>query len=317
MPHARVGDELLSRRYTVEELPLNGGYKQYINPNGKVAITKSKYYDYPFLSGMTKNISRNKELSYAFAQLYNVTVPATIRTVNFDEASKFLATHGRVIVKPTELGGSYGLTLDITHPSQLREAIVKATINGSSPLIQEQFIGEEVRFTVIGGKVQSVVLRETPRVIGDGKKTVAELIQAENEVRKTLVFPLFSYPPLTAEIIPGHFINDTTVLAESEILELSKTTTRHGASFYGVLETIHPSYIEIVERLASRLNPPFLVLDLMVKDLNAEAQPNNYIFLEFNTAPALVVYSSIRGGDTPDVIGRIADLVDEYSQLSS
>ncbi len=318
MAFSGLGDELLSRGYTQIELDLGNSYIQYISPNGKVAISKSQFYDYPFISGITKTISRDKELSYAFAQELGVTVPNTIRTDKFQDATKFLATHGRVIVKPTELGGGQGLTLNITDPSQLSRAIKHATYEKSIPLIQEQFIGEEVRFTIIGGKVKSAILRQTPRVVGDGNKSIAELIEIENKARESLVFPLLSYPQLSPEIISDEFINDLRVPGENEVVELSNATTiAKGASFYGILDLIHSSYLAIAERLALRLNPPFLVVDFMIKDWRTEATQNNYVFLEFNTAPALAVYTSIRSGDKPDIIAKMADLVDHYVQLSA
>ena len=314
MPYAGLSDELISRGYVVKQLPIGQGYKQYIAPNGKVAITKARLYEYPFISRITKTISQDKELSYAFARLLDVVVPETLRTTSFEQANAFLAKYGRVITKPTKLGGSKGITLNITRPEQLNEAILHATFDDEPPLIQEQFVGEEVRFTVIRGKVHSVVLRQTPRVVGDGQKTVAELIKAENKARESLVFPLRTYAQLSSEIIPEHFITDSRVLAESEVQELSLATSfATGASFYGVLNTTHASYIEIAERLAARLNPHFLVVDLMINNRQSPAAPGNYIFLEFNTAPTLAVYTSLRDGDTPDVIAKIADLIDEYS----
>ena len=68
--------------------------------------------------------------------------------------------------------------------------------------------------------------------------------------------------------------------------------------------------------MAANVNPPFLVIDIMVKQWKSELQPEDYIFLEFNTAPALEIYTSIRAGETPDTIARLADLVDEYAHIA-
>lgn len=317
MIYAGLGDELLSRGYALEQLPLGGRYRQYISPNGKVAITKTAHYEYPFMPRVTKTISQDKELSYALAKFLNVSVPATLRSGSLHQASDFLDKYKRIIIKPAEKGGGQGLSLNITENSQLSDALSKATFGDSLPLIQEQFMGDEIRFTVISGRVQSAILRQTPRVVGDGHTTVAELIKIENKVRETLIFPLLTYPQLTGLIIPKHFLHDSRVLGKLEVVELNNSTMiRNGASFYGISESVHPSYVEIAERLADRLNPTFLVVDLMIKQWKSKATANNYIFLEFNTAPALAVYSSIRGGDKPNIIALIANLIDEYAKLS-
>ncbi len=318
MAYALLRDELLSRGYTYNELTLNRVYKQYLSPENKVIITKSDYYDYPFVSAVTKTISKDKVQSYAFAKLHGITIPSTVHTSDFEEAKQFLAVYKRVVVKPAELGGSKGLTVNITDENQLKLAITDATFKGNTPLIQKQFIGEEVRFTVIGGKVRSAILRRTPRVVGDGKKTVSELIKQENTLRESLIFPTLSYPQLSGKIIAEEYITSTKVLNENEILELSNATMiRNGASIYGILESVHPSYIEIAEGLAAHLNPPFLVIDLMIDQWNKQATADSYVFLEFNTAPALEFFTSLRGGDTPDVIKHIADLIDKYATLTN
>ncbi|MFZ3010150.1 MAG: hypothetical protein WA030_04000 [Candidatus Microsaccharimonas sp.] len=315
MPHT-LKDELIRRGYVYSERILDRRYKQFFTPGGKLVITKGGYYDYPFVTQTTKKISKDKTLSYKFAINEGINVPKSLQTSNLAQAEAFLETYKKVIVKPAELGGSKGLTVDITDNDSLKKAIEKATFNGETPLIQEQFIGEELRMTILEGKVCSAMLRKTPRVVGDGTHTIQQLIEAENIERSKLSFPLITYPQLEASMFVEGLFYSQDVPDEDEIVELSRATViKRGASLYGVLEEVHPSYIAIAEKLAAQLNPPMLVVDLMVKDHTIPATDSNYIFLEFNTSPSLYIYSSIRSGDRPDVISKFADLVDTYASL--
>jgi D-alanine-D-alanine ligase-like ATP-grasp enzyme len=256
----------------------------------------------------------NKLEAYALAKLHNVRTPETIRTDDYDQARDFLTEHKHVIVKPSNQAGSRGLTVDVKTEDELKSAIATATFDGYAPLIQEQFIGEEMRLTVLKGKVRSAILRTTPQVVGDGVRSVRELIAAENIERESLHFQLLSYPQLDSSNIPAKYLEDETILSGGEILELSKSTMiRNGASYYGVMNGIHPDYIAIAETLAQRLNPPMLVIDLMMRDHTAPVDSDNYIFLEFNTAPAPAVYSSLRAGDSPDIVKEIVEMIDECS----
>lgn len=314
MGFALLRDELLSRGYTYIPATPDKNYKQYVSPNGKFSLTKTGHYDYPFVSESTTAICRDKTRSYDLVDKLGLSIPRTLQTFGLEPAKEFLDTYKRVIVKPVDSRGSKGLTLNITNHEQLEEAISHASINQHPPLIQEQFIGEEIRFTVIDGKVQSAILRRSPRLTGDGSSTVAQLIEAENKVRETLVFPLLTYPQLTDAVIPKEYFTDTRIPANGEVVELSNSTMiRGGASFYGILNEVHESYIRLVEELASKVSPAFLVVDLMVKQWKSPVQPTDYVFLEFNTDPGLVVYTSLRGGDTPDVIAKVADLLDTYA----
>ncbi len=317
MGFALLREELISRGYVYKALTLGRLYKQYFTPAGKLVITKTAYYDYPFVSYTAREICLNKAKSYQLAQNLGVTIPHTVHTSDLQVANDFLARYKRVVVKPHNLGGSKGLTLNVTEPGQLKAAIDEASVGDEVPLIQEQFIGEEIRFTVIAGKVHSAILRQTPRVVGNGHSTVAELVDVENKARETLQFPTLSYPQLTNAIIPEALLRSSRVPLEGEIIEFSNATMiRGGASFYGILNEVHQSLVALVERMAANVNPPFLVIDIMVKQWKSELQPEDYIFLEFNTAPALEIYTSIRAGETPDTIARLADLVDEYAHIA-
>lgn len=314
MAFALLRDELLSRGYSFVPASADVAYKQYISPNGKLILKKTGHYDYPFVSESTTAICKDKTQSYNLVEALGLSIPRTLQTFDLEAAKTFLDEYSRVIVKPVNSRGGKGLTLNITNEEHLKQAIAHASISEHPPLIQEQFIGEEIRFTVIGGRVQSAILRRSPRIVGDGVSTIAELIQKENEMRSTLVFPLLTYPQLTDAFIPKEYFTDTRIPAVGEIVELSNSTMiRGGASFYGILGEIHESFINLVEELASKVSPAFLVVDLMVKQWQNPVQPNDYVFLEFNTDPGLVVYTSLRGGDTPDVIAKIADLLDTYA----
>ncbi|MDB5165709.1 MAG: Cyanophycin synthase [Candidatus Saccharibacteria bacterium] len=309
-----LSGELLQRGYIYSELILERRYKQYLSPNGKFLFTKGAHYNYPFISRDVYEMSKDKLRSYEFAQLHDVAIPATLHTSDLDRAKPFLARHKRVVVKPFDGSASKGLTVDVTTDIQLEQALHAATFDDKAPLVQEQFIGEEIRLTALDGVVRSVILRQTPRVVGDGSSSISELIAVENEDRQNLQFPFISYPQLDAVNIPEHLLRSKQIPAHGEIIELSKTTMiRHGASFYGVTDQVHPSYVQIAEHLVSQLNAPMLVVDLMVKDYTHQASDNNYIFLEFNTAPHLEIYSLLRSGDQPDIIRMLADMVDAYA----
>lgn len=309
-------DILHERGYTDSEFSIDRLYRQYTSPNKKSVMTKAGFYHFPFISSFAKSLSKDKMRSYNFAESLGFKIPQTLQTSSLERATEFLYKNKRIISKPLHKSGGQGLTVDITKTNQLEGALQAAEFDGVAPLLQEQFIGEEIRLTVLRGVVVSVILRRSPRVIGDGTQTISQLIAGENDLRRKLSFPFLSYPQLSSENIAKEYMDSTAVLAADQVLELSKTTMiKHGASFYGVSDAVHPSYVKIATELASRLNPAMLIIDLMVKNYTDEASDDNYVFLEFNTSPSLIVYSSLRAGDQPDVPSMLADMLDEYSSI--
>lgn len=316
-PHLTLIEALQNRGYQYKELEIDGrNYKEFIAPNGWRWFTSKGYYYYPFVSVNAFKISRDKSLSNALVEQLGIPIPHSIQTSDFVTAEKFLKQHSKIIVKPLSGSGSKGLTLNIEDNVQLSAAMEYASSPESPPLIQKQFFGEEVRFTVLNGKVESVILRETPRIIGDGKSSIKELIVLENRRREKLIFPTLTYPLLDGSIIETHLLNSSRILEKQEVLELSKATMiKNGASFYGITGSIHRSYCDIAERLALYLNPSMIVVDLMLHDYTAPATNENYVFLEFNTSPSTRIYSSLRSGDTPYIVDQLADMLDEHSKL--
>ena len=165
-------------------------------------------------------------------------------------------------------------------------------------LVQSQFVGQEVRLTVINRKIRSALLRQKPQVIGDGKTTVKNLIEQENGARRALQHVQTPYPVLDDSLVPLDLLQSTVVPAIGEVVELSKSTMiRGGASMYEILPEVHSSYIQAVESAIQGLGDGFFVVDLMVASYSQAATPDNYIFLEMNLAPALTLYYSCRDSD--------------------
>lgn len=316
-PSSSFSEALTKRGYVYSPFELNSElFHRYAAPNGWNWIYGKSFRTYPFIAIATRKISSDKLASYEFARMNNVTIPHTMHTADQKAANGFLADYKQIVVKPLSESGGAGLTVGITNKRQLKKAMKYAAVGKNPVLLQEQFIGQELRFTIVKGKVASIILRQTPRIVGNGKDTIAALIKKENEERSVLVFPELSYPLLSAEIIDKSLIKSKAVPSKGEVIELSKSTMiRKGASFLGVTKDVHASYSEIALRLANALSPALLIVDLMVTDYTIPATDSNYVFLEFNTAPGPKIYSSIRSGDQPPIIDMVADLIDEYSKI--
>lgn len=297
-------------------------------PDGKEAIfsapdrqpwlTKISHIHYPFTQPSVRELSIDKAKAYEYATTKNVPVPYTHSLAIDDEfeharATTLLETHEKLIVKPNNSSLSKGLTLNITNTDKLHKAIAHARdVKSHDVLIQEQVDGEEIRFIVMKGEVKAALLRQSARVVGDGRSTVAELLKKENQTRQTLVFPYIHYPQLDETMIDPTYFKDQTVLEEGKVLRLNRATMiRNGCSVYNVLDTVHPSYIDAVERLATDVETDFMAVDFLLKDYTAQATENNFWFLEFNTSPVLKLCYGCRDGNMFDVVPLLAALIDD------
>lgn len=269
---------------------------------------------YPGNSEEVREISIYKNKGYSVAQKAGFPVPFTYKieeAVDNNILDNMLRRYTTLIVKPEDSSLGKGLTIGITTRSQLTDAIAAARLVSSSVLVQQQVTGQEIRFTVIEGKVVAALLRETARVVGDGVSTIATLIQKENERRSQLVFEVISYPPLDASIVGEDLLNSTVVPANNEVIELaSSTMIRGGCSIYNVLDTVHPTYSTEVEKLVAKIGASFIVVDVFCSEYTVEASPDNHWLIEFNTAPVLKLFYACRDGRHFDIVPRLVDMID-------
>lgn len=311
-----LAKELSSMGYTaLEHVENDKTIVTFTSPEGAVWSTRVTTLRYPFTTPTVVALSTNKEEATKHVLSKGINAPATLRLVkdSIDELAieDFLYKYKRIVVKPLDRSLSLGLTTDImTMPKALR-AVKNAAEYSSGVLLQEQVFGDEVRFAVIDGKVSAALMRRTPRVVGDGVSTVAELVAAENEQRKAIDYTLVQYPLLTADLIHKS-VDMSAVPAEGEVVELSRATMiSRGCSVSDVLEQVHPSYIEIVEGLVRELDAGFIVVDIFLKDFHEPAADDNYWFIEFNTSPVLKLFYSCRDGKMHDIIPVLAKAIDK------
>jgi len=316
-------NEFENRGYSASEEIINDRrIVTFTSPSGRTWKTSASRLSYPFNSRRIRDVSVNKELAYEFAQKQSFSTPYTYyvsetNEVTSSEIDNMLDRYRKLIVKPADSSLSRGLTLNIQSSDGLRKAILHARTISPTILIQEQVEGEEIRFVVINGKVAAALLRRTPRVVGDGILTVAELIRKENVEREALDIAYLTYPLLSETIIEPSLMTNDNVLALGAALELNRATMiKNGASIYDVIDQVHPSYIASIEKFVAQLDAKFIVVDIFFKDFTSQQQTDNYWFIEFNTSPVLKLFYGCRDGKMFDIVPSLVGIIDQWLHKS-
>lgn len=309
-----LAKELAAQGYTVSEAYEDDHlYVTFQSPRGAVWRTRAARLDYPVTSETAQLLAIDKDKATQYVVSKGMSAPATMR-LQGDESDAmvedFINKYHKVVVKPLDRSLSLGLKTDITTLEKAKTAIRHATEFSETALMQEQVFGEEIRFTVVAGKVMAALLRRTPRVTGDGKSSVRELIAKENEARAKIDYTLVEYPRIDNALI--HSSVDMDLVPDTDqVIELSRSTMiSKGCSVYDVLEQVDQSYLKLVEDLVEDLEAGFIVVDIFVKDFHEPAASDNYWFIEFNTSPVLKLFYSCRDGNMHDILPTLAEAVD-------
>ena len=284
-----------------------------ISPDGSevLSMISGKVYRHP---AYTEQICRRKHLTKRMLDLDRVPMPAgadfsagerEVAAAYFDKMPK------PVVIKPTDSGGSKGVSVGVDTRLEFEQAWQHALAEGrkDSNVLVEQFVrGIELRAFVIGDEVVSVVARIQAFVVGNGSAQLETLIEELHEARKV------HYRCMKMPVVidwnfvgkQGHDVN--SVPANGQIVYLNPLNTPSIGAF---LVDVTGSVCEGIKAMATRAKNsiPHLEIagiDILVEDLNDERTA--YV-LEVNTAASLDLHRYVTHG-TPRAVDR--DIVDYF-----
>lgn len=228
-----------------------------------------------------------------------------------EEAMAYCRTFsGPVCIKGLWRGQGNMVFPALTEEEDMRRAFRIAAEEGGQLLVEAHWPGAAVRFHFIRPKVVGV-RRDVPgNVVGDGRSTVVELIEAKNREkrRRTGHQPIaIDDDALRRLAAEGTGLEDVPEAGRLLFLRAVSNGYKGGDSI-SCRDAVHPSYVEEIERLCNGL-AGFRVtaVDTKILDITAPARPDNYVILEANSNPGMVPYMFPWQGERQDVAGVLAD----------
>lgn len=182
----QLGSVLLSR--AAEK---SGASLQWLN---KVTCVASPTNDDILILGYIHNqtqtaakIVGDKFLSKQLLLSADVSAPAGEVVHSAEEARRaWRDVSGPVVIKPLGSYGGRGLSTDLNDEHGVTVAYVEAAKHDRAVLVEEYIkVAQEYRALATPDECVSVVKRVLPYVVGDGKRSIENLIAEKNESRKT------------------------------------------------------------------------------------------------------------------------------------
>lgn len=259
----------------------------------------------------TEKICKDKEITRRLLEFEGVRVP---RGMAFEVNDRDIADAVRprlghsVVVKPSNAGGSHGVTVGVTDGGGFREAWDRAAsvrTQGLRIVVEEQVPGIEVRCYVVGEQVVSAILRIQPYVVGDGESTVSQLIEKTIEYRSRNAWYNRAQPTPDLAYLRSQGLELEKVPEENKIIILNPFHLfRLGNYTVEILEELSPLIRDsAVRAVASIPNLEVAAVDFLTEDF----RNSHGTVIEMNTAPALTQHLYPAFGEPKDLIGSIVD----------
>jgi D-alanine-D-alanine ligase-like ATP-grasp enzyme len=246
------------------------------------------------LSALGYDIARRKSLTNEILRSHAIPAPQAVEVENPDEAKAAAAEIGYpVVVKPAIGHKGIGITVGVKNARELADAFEKASKVHSAVVIERFIPGDDVRLLVVGDRLVAAARRCPARVTGDGRHSIAELIEIENDRRARnpgIALPIEVDEDLR-RILKDQGVMLATVLDESEIVQLRKTANwSQGGTAEDLTEIVHPHNADMAVRAALAIGLDIAGVDFITSDISRPCHEVGGAICEVNYRPGLRVH---------------------------
>lgn len=254
-----------------------------INPAASFEIAKDKGYTSYFLKKKGFNVPEGR--AFLSASLNKKLEPQ--KRADLTEAAAYAQKLGYpVYIKPNNL--SQGRLVTKVHDEKSLKAVAGKIFRLTDILlIEKPCVGKDYRIVVLGDKVISAYERQHAHVVGDGKSTIAQLIQKKRAEfakadRDADELPLHDFRVKETLSLKG--LSLKSILKSGEKLQLlNNSNLSTGGTSIELTANTHPSFVKMAVKAAQALNLEFCGIDVIAQDITKTLKGQKWWIIEVNS----------------------------------
>lgn len=244
-------------------------------------------------SAIGSRLTDDKAIANQILQMAGFPVPRQILAPDVSAAKTAAKALGYpAVLKPTDRNRGEGVFIDLMSDQDVAQAFKKAKKFSNSIALEEQVPGICHRIFVAYGQVRYVVVRHPLHVVGDGKRTIEELIDQANA--EQAVLPRFwrakplPKDALARDTLQGQGYTLATVLPTGAKANLRPIeSTEWGGIIEDVTASTHPDNLTLAIKAAEQFGLNICGVDLMTTDASVPWYENGAKLNELNYLPAV------------------------------
>ena len=222
-----------------------------------------------------------------------------------------------VVVKPLDGNHGRGVSLDVRTERDVRRGFKRARDESRRGIVVvESFVqGNDYRVLVVGGRMVAVAQRVPAHVTGDGKHTIAELVEETNQdprrgIGHEKVLTKIKIDDAAKELLKkqGYTLDD--VPDEGAFVKLVATgnMSTGGISIDRTFEA-HEENVEIAEEAARVVGLDVAGIDFLTPDISQPVRETGGAIVEVNAAPGFRMHTHPTEGEPQYVANPVIDLL--------
>jgi cyanophycin synthetase len=220
-----------------------------------------------------------------------------------------------VILKPVDASHGRGISGRLDDEEAVRGAWAAAYEVSSRVVVEHYYEGLDHRVLVVNGKVVACAERVPAHVIGDGRRTIRELIDEANKdprrgVGHTKILTRLPFDGNTTQFLERTGRTLESVPAPNEQVFLRGTANLStGGTSIDRSDEMHPDNVTACEMAAGIVGLDIAGIDVLTPDISVPFRENDAVILEVNAAPGIRMHTHPTEGKPRNVGAPILDML--------
>ncbi|HSN86808.1 MAG TPA: cyanophycin synthetase, partial [Thermoanaerobaculia bacterium] len=261
-------------------------------------------------------IASDKRLTHQILEQLGLPVPRQAMVYDSEEAIEEAERLGfPVVVKP--LDGQHGnaVAIDLKTSEQVRAAFDKARELSARVIVEACQAGHDYRILVVDGRVVAVARRVPGHVVGDGRHTVAELVETVNRdprrgVGHEKVLTRLVVDDQAHRLLERAGLTLESVPEEGRMVYLRSTgNLSTGGTSIDMTDVIHYDNRMMAERAVKAIGLDVGGVDFVSPDITRSYKEVGGAIVEINAAPGFRMHVAPTEGKPRDVAGPVIDML--------
>ena len=242
-------------------------------------------------------LSEDKELTKTLLRSVGVPVPVGRPVEDAEDAWEAAEDLGLpVVVKPRDSDFGRGVALRLTTREQVISAYEAARPFGEGVLVERCAPGIEHRLLIVDGRLVAAIRREPPLIVGDGRSTVAGLVERANldprrGLDNTSALRKIAMDEVALAVLAEQDSGLEAIPAEGERVLLRRNAHRRfGGSSVDVTDEVHLEVAARAIEAARVVGLDVAGIDVVADDIGRPLEAQGGVVIEVNAEPALLMH---------------------------
>ncbi|MBC8327354.1 MAG: cyanophycin synthetase [Planctomycetes bacterium] len=220
-----------------------------------------------------------------------------------------------VVVKPLDANHGRGVSIGLGDDEAVRAAFETARIHSRAVIVESFLAGFDHRLLVVDGKLVAASKRVAGHVVGDGQRTVEELMELVNQdprrgIGHEKVLTRLELDYQANRLLELRGLTKDSVPPAGEVVYLRSTgNLSTGGTAVDVTDVIHPDNRDMAERAARAIGLDVCGVDFLTEDITVSYKVGGGGICEVNAAPGFRMHVSPSEGTPRDVAGPVMDML--------